>query len=193
MDRPDVQAQRRGFFRLRTLRRAARLVFLDETGIHLSMTRTHARAPSGERAVDAVPKNWGDSVTVVAGLTLDGIIAPMMLHGAMNARAFEAYVEQCLLPELREGDVVVWDNLAAHKKPIMRELIERAGARVLLLPPYSPDFNPIEPSWSKFKAILRALGARTIDALHDGVRTALRAITPLDARGWFLHCGHCVP
>ncbi len=193
MDRPDVQAKRHGFWRLKTLRQAARLVFLDETGIHLSMTRSHARAPAGERAVAAVPKNWGDSITVVAGLTLDGIIAPMMLHGAMNARAFEAYVEQCLVPELREGDVVVMDNLAAHKRPVVSELIERVGARVLFLPPYSPDFNPIEPSWSKFKAILRALAARTTDALQDGVRTALRAITPSDARGWFLHCGHPVP
>ena len=140
-----------------------------------------------------MPKNWGDSVTVVAGLTLDGIIAPMMLHGSMNARAFEAYVEQCLVPELRDGDVVVMDNLSAHKRPVVRELIERVGARVLFLPPYSPDFNPIEPSWSKFKAILRALAARTTEALLDGVRTALRAITPRDARGWFQHCGHSVP
>jgi transposase len=193
VDRPEVQAKRRNFWRLTTLRRAKRLVFLDETGIHLSMTRTYARAPSGERAVAAVPKNWGDSMTVVAALTLDGIIAPMMLHGAMNARAFEAYIEQCLVPELREGDVVVLDNLAAHKKPIVCELIERAGASVLYLPPYSPDFNPIEPSWSKFKSILRSLGARTVDALQHGVRLALRAITPTDARGWFEHCGHAVP
>jgi transposase len=157
------------------------------------MTRTHARAPSGERAVAAVPKNWGETVTVVAGLTLGGIIAPMMLHGAMNSRAFEAYVEQCLAPELRKGDVVVLDNLAPHKKPIVRELIERAGARLLYLPPYSPDLNPIEPSWSKFKSILRSLAARTSEALQHGVRFALRAITPGDARGWFQHCGHAVP
>jgi transposase len=157
------------------------------------MARTHARAPSGDRAVAAVPKNWGDSMTVVAALTLDGIIAPMMLHGAMNARAFEAYVEQCLLPELREGDVVVMDNLAAHKKPIVGELLERVGARVLYLPPYSPDFNPIEPSWSKFKAILRSLAARTADTLQHAVHFALSAITPSDSRGWFGHCGHSVP
>ena len=140
-----------------------------------------------------MPKNWGDSVTVVAALTLDGIRAWVMLYGAMNARAFEAYVQQCLVPELRVGDVVVMDNLASHKRPVVRELIERVGARVLLLPPYSPDFNPIEPSWSKFKAILRALAARTTDALHEAVRTALLAITPSDARGWFVHCGHSVP
>lgn len=193
MDRPDVQAQRRTFWRLKTLRRAARLVFLDETGINLSMARAYARAPSGERAVAAVPKNWGDSVTVVAGLTLRGIIAPMILHGSMNARAFEAYVEQCLVPELLTNDVVVMDNLAAHKRPIIEELIGRAGAKVLYLPPYSPDFNPIEPSWSKFKALMRATAARTTEALYEAVRLALRAITPNDARGWFRHCGHFVP
>jgi transposase len=193
VDRPDVQAKRRAFWRVRTLRRAARLVFLDETGINLSMTRAYARAPSGERAVAAVPKNWGDSVTVVAGLTHGGIIAPMILHGSMNARAFEAYVEQCLIPELRTNDVVVMDNLAAHKRPIIEQLVERIGAKVLFLPPYSPDFNPIEPGWSKFKSILRATAARTTDALYEGVRRALRAITPSDARGWFQHCGHAVP
>lgn len=193
MDRPDVQAKRRSFWRLRTLRRAARLVFLDETGINLSMTRAYARAPSGERAVAAVPKNWSDSVTVVAGLALSGIIAPMILHGSMNARAFEAYVEQCLVPELRTGDVVVMDNLAAHKRPIIESLIEGVGAKVLFFPPYSPDFNPIEPSWSKFKSILRATAARTTEALHEAVCRALRAISASDARGWFQHCGHFVP
>jgi transposase len=178
---------------LSTLRRAARLIFIDETGVHLSMARTHARAPSGERAVAAIPKNWGDSVTVVAGLTLDGYIAPMLLHGAMNARAFEAYVEQCLAPELQHGDVVVMDNLASHKQSVVVSLIAAAGAHVLYLPAYSPDFNPIEPSWSKFKAVLRKLAARTTAALHDAVCVALRAITPSDAKGWFRHCGHPVP
>lgn len=157
------------------------------------MTRTHARAPSGERIVDAVPKNWGDNVTVTAALTLDGILAPMMLHGAMNARAFEAYVEQCLAPELRPGDVVVLDKLSAHKTPRIREIIEDAGARLLFLPSYSPDFNPIEHAWSKLKALLRAVGARTIRRLARALGDALRAITPDDAHGWFSHCGFRVP
>ena len=193
VDRPDVQVARRGFFRKRALRNAARLIFLDETGVHLSMTRSHARAPRGERAVDAVPKNWGDSLTVVAGLSLEGILAPMMLHGAMNARAFEAYIEQALAPVLRDGDLVVMDNLAAHKRPIIRDLIEAKGAKLLYLPPYSPDFNPIEPSWSKFKAVLRKLKARSTQTLYAAVTSALRAITPRDAIGWFQHCGHRVP
>ena len=134
------------------IRRAARLLFIDETGINISMTRSYARAPAGMRAVDAVPKDWGDSITVTAALTLDGIVAPMMLYGAMNARAFEAYVEQCLVPELRSDDVVVLDRLNAHKTDRVRELIEAAGVHVVFLPAYSPDFNPIEHAWSKLKA-----------------------------------------
>jgi transposase len=169
------------------------LLFIDETGINLSMTRTHARAPMGERAVDAVPKNWGDNVTVTAALTLDGIVAPMWLHGAMNARAFEAYVEQCLGPELRRGDVVVLDKLTAHKTHAVQELIAATGARLAYLPSYSPDFNPIEHAWSKLKALLRKAGARTLRKLQNALRWALRAITHEDALGWISHCGFRVP
>jgi transposase len=157
------------------------------------MTRTHARTPMGERAVDAVPKNWGDNVTVTAALTLDGIVAPMWLHGAMNARAFEAYVEQCLGPELRPGDVVVLDKLTAHKTTRVRELIEARGARLVYLPSYSPDFNPIEHAWSKLKALLRKAGARTLRKLRNALRWALLEITTGDAHGWISHCGFRVP
>jgi transposase len=157
------------------------------------MTRTHARAPAGERAVDAVPKNWGDNVTVTAALTLDGIIAPMMLHGALTARAFEAYVEQCLGPELRTGDVVVLDRLSAHKTERVRDLIEARGARLAFLPPYSPDFNPIEHAWSKLKALLRKAGARTRRKLRNALRWALLEISRDDAHGWVSHCGFRVP
>lgn len=157
------------------------------------MTRTHARTPSGVRAVDSVPKNWGDNITVTAALTLDGIVAPMMLHGALTARAFEAYVEQCLLPELRSGDVVVLDNLKAHKTERAHALIEAAGARLVYLPGYSPDFNPIENAWSKLKALLRKVGARTVRKLSRALRWALLEITSSDAHGWFSHCGFRVP
>jgi transposase len=157
------------------------------------MTRAYARAPLGERACDSVPKNWGDNITVTAGLTLDGIVAPMMLHGAMNARAFEAYVEQCLGPDLRPGDVVVLDKLGAHKPPRIRELIEARGAKLVFLPSYSPDFNPIEHAWSKLKALLRKAGARTLRKLSRALRAALLAITPGDSEGWFTHCGFRVP
>lgn len=138
------------------------------------MTRAYARAPEGMRAVDAVPKNWGDNITVAAALTLDGIVAPMMLHGAMNARAFEAYVEQCLAPELRAGDVVVLDKLNAHKTERVRELVEATGARLVYLPGYSPDFNPIEHAWSKLKALLRKARARTVRKLMGALGWALR-------------------
>ena len=157
------------------------------------MTRAYARAPAGVRAVDAVPKNWGDNITVTAALTLDGIVAPMMLYGAMNGRAFDAYVEQCLAPELRPGDVVVLDKLGAHKGARICELIEATGARLAFLPSYSPDFNPIEHAWSKLKASLRKAGARTARKLARALRVALLAITSSDAHGWFSHCGFPVP
>lgn len=174
--------------------RAERLLFIDETGINLSMTRTHARTPEGRRAVDSVPKNWGDNVTVTAALTLDdGIVAPMMLRGPMTGRAFEAYVEQCLGPELRPGDVVVLDKLAAHKSTRVRELVEATGAILVHLPSYSPDFNPIEHAWSKLKALLRKVGARTLRKLQKALRWALMNITRKDAQGWFSHCGFRVP
>lgn len=157
------------------------------------MTSAYARAPLGERACDSVPKNWGDNITVTAGLTLDGIVAPMMLHGAMNARAFEAYVEQCLGPELRHGDVVVLDELSAHKPARIRDLVEARGAKLVFLPSYSPDFNPIEHAWSKLKARLRKAGARTVRKLFRALGAALHAITPSDSHGWFSHCGFRVP
>jgi len=157
------------------------------------MTRAYARTPAGERAVDAVPKNWGDNITVTAALTLDGIVAPMMLHGALNARAFEAYVEQCLAPELRPGAVVVLDKLSAHKTARVRELVEATGARLEFLPGYSPDFNPIEHAWSKLKSLLRKAGARTIRKLGRALRWALLEITSDDALGWISHCGFHVP
>jgi transposase len=136
--------------------------------------------------VDAVPFNWGDNITVTAGLTATGIIAPMMLHGAMNARAFEAYVEQCLGPELRPCDLVILDRLTSHRMPVVRTLIERAGANLLHLPRYSPDFNPIERAWSKLKALLRKARARTFRSLLRAVRVALLAISANDAQGWSL-------
>lgn len=157
------------------------------------MTRSYARAPAGMRAVDAVPKGWGDNVTVTAALTLDGIVAPMILYGAMNGRAFEAYVEQCLVPELRPDDVVVLDRLNAHKGDRIRELIEAAGARVAFLPAYSPDFNPIEHAWSKLKSLLRKAKARTVRKLTRALRWALLQITSSDAHGWVSHCGFRVP
>lgn len=157
------------------------------------MTRAYARAPEGARAVGFVPKNWGESMTVAAALCPEGIVAPLLLEGAMTRATFEAYVEQILAPELRTGDLLIMDNLSAHKSPAVVSAIHATGAKLLFLPPYSPDFSPIELAWSKMKAGLRKFGARTRERLLAGVESALRAITPSDARGWFTHCGYSVP
>ena len=154
------------------------------------MTPQYARAPRGERAVDAAPKNWGNNVTLCAGLSLRGVVAPLFLPGAMNGACFTAYVEQNLVPELQPGDVVVMDNLSVHKVTAIRPLIEGAGAELVYLPPYSPDLNPIELCWSKVKTWLRQAKARSQKALLRAVETALRAVTAEDARGWFLYDGY---
>jgi transposase len=185
-----VRAARAEFRALGLEQLAERLVFLDESGVNLSMTRSCARAARGQRAPGHVPKNWGDSVTLCAGIALRGLVAPLYLHGSMNGEIFEAYVEQFLVPELRPGDIAVMDNLSVHKMVSVRNHIEHAGAKLLFLPPYSPDFSPIEPAWSKVKALLRRSAARTYDALLDAVVSALRAITRDGARGWFRLCGY---
>ena len=154
------------------------------------MARAYARGPRGERVLGSVPKNWGDSVTVAACLTDEGIVAPFFRHGSMNGEWMEAYVEQVLVAELREGDVFVMDNLSAHKGARVRALIEARGAELVFLPPYSPDLNPIELAWSKMKAILRKLKARTYEALLEAVEFALRAITDRDAKSFLRACGY---
>ena len=167
-----------------------RLFFFDESGINLSMTRAYARNDRGERAVGHVPKNWGDSITIAAGIGLRGLIAPLMLHGSLTGEIFEAYVEQFVLPEVRAGDILVFDNLSAHKNRGARELIAAAGAHMIFLPPYSPDLNPIELAWSKVKTILRGHAARTYDDLEGALVVALSAITLEDIAGWIRHCGY---
>jgi transposase len=156
------------------------------------MARAYARGPKGQRVVGSLPKNWGDSVTVAACLTDTGIVAPFYRHGSMNGDWMVAYAEQVLGPELRDGDIVVMDNLAAHKSARVRECIESHGAELLFLPPYSPDLNPIELAWSKMKALLRKVAARTYDALLEAVTDALRAITEQDAVSYFGACGYLV-
>jgi transposase len=171
---------------------AKQLKFIDEFGAHLGMTRLFGRAAPGERVVEATLGYSGAHYTVVATLGLDGITAPWMFEGAMNGVAFETYVEQVLVPTLRSGDLVVIDNLSAHKGESIARLIEACGARVHFLPPYSPDFNPIELCWAKVKTALRAAKARTFDALVDALCDALRAINPADVSAWFAHCGYAV-
>lgn len=188
-DRDDVRMLRWFYDRLPLAEVADRLVYFDESGINLSMTRTHARAPLGERAHAATPKNWGDSVTIAAGIRLSGLIAPLIMRGSMNGDSFEAYVEQFVLPQVGRGDILVWDNLSAHRRPDIIERVESIGATVVFLPPYSPDRNPIELAWSKVKTLLRAAAARTWDDLVEAVVRALAAVTVGDIAAWFRHAG----
>lgn len=154
------------------------------------MARMYGRAPRGERCRAPVPHGHWKTTTFVGALTLDGVVAPMTIDGAMTGAAFLAYVQQVLAPTLRRGDIVVLDNLPAHKPAAIRDAIEAAGAVMLFLPPYSPDFNPIEMAFSKIKALLNKAAARTVQSLWDAIRDAINAITPNDARSFFTACGY---
>ena len=169
-----------------------RFHFLDEAGVHLGMTRLYARAEPGERVVEGTPGYSGAHYTVVATLGIAGVGAPLVFEGAMNRDTFDGYVDQVLLPTLAPGDMLVLDNLSAHKLPDLEDRLAQHGVGVLFLPPYSSDFNPIEQCWSKMKTALRAAKARTFDALVDALRTALRSISTDDAAHWFAHCGYLV-
>ncbi len=168
----------------------ASLVFIDETGAKTNMTRRYGRALGGERVTDKTPAGHWNTTTLVAGVGTRGPLAPLLLEGALDADAFTAWVEQFLVRELRTGDVVVMDNLSSHKAQQVRPLIEKAGAKLLYLPPYSPDLNPIEKMWSKIKALLRGAKARTQEALGRAVAEALDAVTADDIKGWFRSCGY---
>jgi transposase len=158
-----------------------RLVFVDESGTHIAMDRLRSRAPRGERAYGKVPKNRGKNTTLIASMSLSGMGESMCLEGATDAKAFEAYVEHFLAPSLSEGQLVVMDNLGAHRPRRIRELIEARGAELVFVPSYSPDLNPIEQAFSKIKNILRKLGARTHEALLEAMEVALSKVTPSDA------------
>jgi transposase len=187
-DRPDVQQARRSFRRKVKRIEPERLVFVDETGVTTAMTPAYAWAPRGERAYASAPGSW-ESVTVTAALGLDGVRAPLAFPGSTNAATFEAYIEEMLVPTLHEGDVVVFDNLSAHQAPAVTEAIERVGASVLPLPPYSPDYTPIEEMYSKVKEFLRRVAARVKGDLDDAIGNALREVTPQDIIGWFKEAG----
>jgi transposase len=167
-----------------------RLVFVDESGFHVAMDRLRARAPRGQRAYGKVPRNRGKNLTLIASMGVRGMGETMVVEGSTDAEAFEVYVEHFLAPSLEEGQVVVFDNLGAHKPQRIRELIEARGAEVLFLPSYSPDLNPIEEAFSKIKGIVRKAGARTHEALFEAIAQALWAITAVDAAGWFAHSGY---
>jgi transposase len=167
-----------------------RLVFLDESGASTSLTRTGGRCPVGQRLVASTPWGHWQTTTVISAVRLSGPFAPAVFDGPTDREVFLAYVEQVLAPHLRAGDVVVMDNLSPHKAPAVREAIEATGATVLYLPPYSPDFNPIENLWSKLKAFLRGAAARTFDALCDAIAAGLRTVTENDCLGFFQNCGY---
>lgn len=163
-------------------------MFLDETGVKTNMTRLFARAPKGRRTVDYAPHGHWNTTTLVAAITSQRAIAPMVLDGPMDTAAFEVYVEQVLIPALPPEAIVVMDNLPAHKSPSIARMLEAAGATLWYLPPYSPDFNPIEQMWSKVKTWLRRVKARTQEELYEAIAQALRAVSAEDIDGFFRHC-----
>jgi transposase len=168
---------------------AERVVVVDESGTHIGMTPTHARAPSGQRAFATSLRNYGCNLTLLSGLRLTGMDASMVIEGAVDSAVFETYVRQVLSPTLHPGDIVVLDNLSCHKSPTVEVLIADRGASILWLPAYSPDFSPIEHAFSKLKTFLRRAKAETLDALIDAITRGFATITDLDAIGWFTHCG----
>lgn len=188
--RPQTAAAREAFGPEVAQLRGEDLVFVDESGINTAMTRRYARAPSGERARGWVPAGHWKQLTILGGLSLQGLIACMSIEAATDQDVFLAFTREVLLPQLRVGQVVILDNLPAHKNDEVRKLIEGAGCRLLLLPPYSPDLNPIEQAWSKLKTLLRTAAARTKEALEEALTTVIEEITAADARGWFTHCGY---
>jgi transposase len=189
-DTPRVKRKRRDFRRFVAQVDPNHLVFVDETGANTAMTRTSGRAPIGQRVVGVAPGQW-ESVTLVAGLRREGVISPMAFTGAMDTPLFESYVEQILVPELRPGDVVIWDNLRPHQSREARRLVAGAGARRVLLPPYSPDMTPIEEMYSKVKNVLRSIGARTVSTVYVAMDSALKSVHDQDILGWFQSCGLC--
>jgi transposase len=167
-----------------------KLVFVDETGTNTKMARRYGRCPIGQRLVGKVPWGHWKTTTFTCGLRCDGLVTPWVLDGPMNRDAFETYVEKVLAPTLSDGDIVVMDNLPAHKGDRVTTLIEAMGARLILLPPYSPDLNPIEMAFAKLKALLRKAAERTVGALWDRIGQVLDAFTPEECANYFRHAGY---
>jgi transposase len=167
-----------------------RFRFIDEAGSNIAMTSKYGRAKPGERVVESVPQNYGENISMLAAISLEGLAAPMTIEGAVDGLVFLEYVRQVLCPTLKAGDVVVMNNLSSHKVKGVKEAIEVVGAKVLYLPPYSPDLNPIEKCWSKIKTYLRQAKARTREALEQALKEALLLVTEADAKGWFRSCGY---
>ncbi len=165
-------------------------MFIDETWAATNMTRAHGRCRKGERLRMGFPHGHRKTTTLVAGLRMTGMVAPMVLDGPINGRWFEAYIAQVLVPELRPGDIVIMDNLSSHKRPAVRERIQAAGATLRFLPPYSPDFNPIEKAFSRLKAMLRKIGERTVSGLWNCIGELVDIFKPDECENYFVTCGY---
>lgn len=169
---------------------STRLVFIDETGTNTAMTRLRGRCRKGLRLIGRVPHGHWKTSTFIAGLRCDAIAAPCVIDAPMDGGIFRAYLEQCLVPTLKRGDIVIMDNLPAHKVAGVRELIEAAGATLVYLPPYSPDLNPIEQAFAKLKALLRKAGERSVPALWDRIGSLLDAFSSQECANYFRHAGY---
>ncbi len=167
-----------------------RLRFLDESGATTILTRLYARAIGGNRTTEAVPRNYGASTSIISTLGVAGVEATMFIEGSVDTLVFNAYCQEILRPTLKAGDVIVLDNLGAHRASRIEEIASNCGARVIWLPPYSPDFSPIELMWSKVKTYLRQVKARTQTELEKAIAAALEKITISDCRNWYRHCGY---
>ena len=189
-NRADVARARRRWIREQHLLDSTALVFIDETAITTDMVRTRGRCPRGDRLVDYAPHGHWKTITFIAGLRHDEMVAPFVIEGAMNGEIFLAYIEQCLAPTLQSGDIVIMDNVATHKVNGVEEAIEAVGATLLYLPQYSPDLNPIEQAFSKFKALLRKAAERTVPSLRRAVRKILGTFTADDCANFLVHSGY---
>jgi transposase len=169
-----------------------RLKFVDEAGVNLAMSRLYGRAPPGERVIGTVPQNYGDNITLLGAIGLQGVQAVMTVNGATDAEVFRTYVKQVLGPTLAPGDIVVLDNLSAHNAKGVQQALARRRVRRLFLPPYSPDLSPMELCLSKLKTALRAAKARTRATIETAIRQAMETVTPTNAWNWFKHCGYAL-
>ena len=189
-DRPDVDARRAVWRVQQTGLDPEHLVFLDETWAKTNMTRPRGRSRRGTRLIASVPYGHWKTTTFVAALRTNGLTAPLVIDGPINGEVFLAYVQQQLAPTLKPGDIVVLDNLSSHKRAGVREAIESVGATLLYLPPYSPDFNPIEQAFAKFKWLLKSAAERTVDSLWRTCGQLLDEFTPTECRNYIHHCGY---
>ena len=185
-----MMSRREAWFASQTDLDPARLVFIDETWATTNMTRSHGRSRRGERLRMGYPHGHRKTTTLVAGLRLEGMVAPMVLDGPINGDWFEAYIRQILIPDLKAGDIVIMDNLSSHKRPAVQAMIEAAGAELRFLPPYSPDFNPIENAFAKLKALLRKAAERTVDGLWNAIGNLVDVFTPTECANYFAAAGY---